>query len=46
MKVYQFVRQPLPDPSAMLYQGEMGSMLYAAITTRPDIAFAVTAGIV
>jgi hypothetical protein len=36
---------PLPkvaDYSTMLYQRKMGSMLYAATTTRPDIAFAVS----
>jgi hypothetical protein len=36
---------PLPkvaDYSTILYQRKMGSMLYAATTTRPDIAFAVS----
>ena len=36
---------PLPkvaDSSTMLYQRKLGSMLYAATTTRPDIAFAVS----
>ena len=36
---------PLPkvaDSSAVLYQRKLGSMLYAATTTRPDIAFAVS----
>ena len=36
---------PLPKVagySTMLYQRKMGSMLYAATTTRPDIAFAVS----
>src|SRR4029077_15455142 len=30
------------DASTLLYQKKMGSMLYAATTTRPDIAFAVS----
>jgi transposase InsO family protein len=30
------------DASTKLYQKKMGSMLYAATTTRPDIAFAVS----
>jgi Reverse transcriptase (RNA-dependent DNA polymerase) len=30
------------DASTMLYQEKMSSMLYAATTTRPDIAFAVS----
>lgn len=29
-------------PSVMKYQRKMGSLLYAAVTTRPDIAFAVS----
>src|ERR1700722_8889343 len=29
------------DYSTMLYQRKMGSMLYAATTTRPDITFVV-----
>jgi hypothetical protein len=29
-------------PSVILYQRKMGSLLYAAVTTRPDIAFAVS----
>jgi hypothetical protein len=29
-------------PSVMQYQRKMGSLLYAAVTTRPDIAFAVS----
>jgi len=32
---------PREAASTMLYQRKMGSILYAATTTRPDIAFAV-----
>jgi hypothetical protein len=35
--------RPISLPaSTMLYQRKMGSVLYAATTTRPDIAFAVS----
>src|SRR6266702_4538541 len=33
---------PKETASTMLYQKKMGSVLYAATTTRPDIAFAVS----